>query len=139
VVVSLRGFLVRIDGGGTSTDVWVTDVAGRVLGTGFGGPATTTRSVSARPSLRSIPRLIGRGAFEREYFGPRVMQAAIDWLERNGRHDPFFLVVDSFDATSRSTRRRATPKPTTPGTRGNASSGRRTAGTDRGYAHHLHA
>ncbi len=34
--------------------------------------------------------------WEREWFGPQVMQAAIDWLEENYRR-PFFLWVDCFN------------------------------------------
>lgn len=38
-----------------------------------------------------------RGDDESEYFAARVFQHAMDWIERNGGHDPFFLWVDSFD------------------------------------------
>jgi hypothetical protein len=35
---------------------------------------------------------------EEDYPGPKVMRAAVDWLERNaGKHDRFFLFVDEFD------------------------------------------
>ncbi len=34
---------------------------------------------------------------EDEYFAPRVMSAACEWLERNAGHEKFFLWVDSFD------------------------------------------
>ncbi|HIE51889.1 MAG TPA: hypothetical protein EYP85_09035 [Armatimonadetes bacterium] len=35
--------------------------------------------------------------YEREHCGPQVVQAAIDWLERNYRHEKFFLCLDIFD------------------------------------------
>ncbi|MGH2541699.1 MAG: sulfatase, partial [Ardenticatenaceae bacterium] len=37
--------------------------------------------------------------FEREedFFGPKVMQATAEWLDRNHEHERFFLHVDSFD------------------------------------------
>ncbi len=34
---------------------------------------------------------------EADYQAPKVMQAVCDWLERNARHEKFFLWVDSFD------------------------------------------
>ena len=34
---------------------------------------------------------------ERDYFAPRVMRAAMNWLEENRDHDRFFLWIDSFD------------------------------------------
>jgi len=34
---------------------------------------------------------------EADYFAPRTMQAACDWLERNHRQEKFFLYVDTFD------------------------------------------
>ncbi len=35
--------------------------------------------------------------YERDYFAPRVMQRAIDWLEGNYRTNNFFLMIDCFD------------------------------------------
>lgn len=34
---------------------------------------------------------------EEDYPGPRTIQAACDWLERNGREDRYFLTVEAFD------------------------------------------
>ncbi|MHA1273870.1 MAG: sulfatase [Promethearchaeota archaeon] len=34
---------------------------------------------------------------EKDFHGPRVMQAAADWLDRNHSHEKFFLHVESFD------------------------------------------
>lgn len=34
---------------------------------------------------------------ERDYFGPKVMQAAADWLDANHAQDKFFLQIESFD------------------------------------------
>jgi len=34
---------------------------------------------------------------EKDYFAPQVMSSAMDWLERNYRHERFFLWVDCFD------------------------------------------
>ncbi|MDD9268204.1 sulfatase [Paenibacillus sp. GCM10023248] len=34
---------------------------------------------------------------EQDYPGPRTMQAACDWLERNGKEESFFLTVEAFD------------------------------------------
>ena len=36
-------------------------------------------------------------AREQDFFAPRVMTAAADWLGANAGHDPFYLMVDSFD------------------------------------------
>nr|WP_256455272.1 sulfatase [Cohnella sp. GbtcB17] len=38
-----------------------------------------------------------RFAREADYPGPRTIQAACDWLERNGREHSFFLTVEAFD------------------------------------------
>jgi len=40
--------------------------------------------------------IVGRTS-EKDYFAPRVMSAATDWLERNYEHEKFFLWVDCFD------------------------------------------
>ncbi len=34
---------------------------------------------------------------EKDYFAPKMMCAAMDWLERNYKHEKFFLWVDCFD------------------------------------------
>lgn len=34
---------------------------------------------------------------EADYFAPRTLQAAADWLERNHSHERFFLMIDEFD------------------------------------------
>lgn len=38
-----------------------------------------------------------RYAREEDYPGPRTIQAACDWLERNGREPSYFLTVEAFD------------------------------------------
>jgi arylsulfatase A-like enzyme len=34
---------------------------------------------------------------EKDFYGPKVMQAAADWLDENHSHEKFFLHVESFD------------------------------------------
>lgn len=34
---------------------------------------------------------------EADFFGPRVMQTTVDWLDRNHAHEGFYLMVDCFD------------------------------------------
>ncbi len=34
---------------------------------------------------------------EADFFAPRTLQAAADWLERNHSHENFFLMIDEFD------------------------------------------
>ena len=34
---------------------------------------------------------------ERDFFGPRLFNAAAEWLDRNHTHDNFFFMIDSFD------------------------------------------
>ncbi len=42
-------------------------------------------------------RNISRRRVERDWFSPQTMQAAMDWLDTNYRHEQFFLYIDTFD------------------------------------------
>jgi len=71
------------------------------------------RTDSAGPDDGSLPDVTSAGGFasartqymrnmqgrrlERDYFAPKVMQAAMDWIELNRGCERFFLWIDSFD------------------------------------------
>ena len=46
-----------------------------------------------KPYMRNTARFRS----ERDFFGPRLFNAAAEWLDRNHTHDGFFLMIDSFD------------------------------------------
>lgn len=70
-------------------------------------PTTVDTDPYMKPSMRGtlherileqyLRNTADRGDDEEEYFAARVFQTAMDWVERNREHDPFFLWVDSFD------------------------------------------
>lgn len=47
--------------------------------------------------VKQYLRNVSRRGGEADYFAPRVMQAAVDRLERFGKEQPFFLYIDCFD------------------------------------------
>jgi len=56
----------------------------------------TRADISATYHGQYLRNIINRRT-EKDYFAPMVMSAAIDWLDRNYRHEKFFLWIDSFD------------------------------------------
>jgi len=56
----------------------------------------TRRDISDTYHGQYLRNIINRRT-EKDYFAPMVMSAGMDWLDRNYRHDKFFLWIDSFD------------------------------------------
>jgi arylsulfatase A-like enzyme len=54
-------------------------------------------SLSIRGLEQYLRNTADRDDDESEFFAAQVFRAAVEWLDRNGDHDPFFLWVDSFD------------------------------------------
>ena len=72
---------------GHEADLWKTEP----VDTSVGAPTLHIRDFV-------YPRSRAHFAGEHDYPGPRTMQAAADWVDRNaGVHDRFFLLVDEFD------------------------------------------
>jgi arylsulfatase A-like enzyme len=76
---------------GQESDRWITDPE---IPLEYGAPAAKLRQ---QPFLDPYMRNRHGRKTERDYFGPMVMQSAIDWVERNRTHQDFFLMVDCFD------------------------------------------
>lgn len=61
-------------------------------------PAWAARMVSEHGESALIYlRNVASFSREEDYFAPKVMRAAAEWIERNHEHDRFFLHIDSFD------------------------------------------
>lgn len=86
-----RGFqtweLIR----GQELDPWQGDPADPPL------PAAPEKLRDPFTSLKQYLRNVSRRQGEEDYFSPRTMRTAAQWLERNYRRAPFFLMVDTFD------------------------------------------
>ena len=55
------------------------------------------KGTGAEAILRQYFANVADRRSERDYFGPKVFLTAEQWLEENNSHQPFFLLVDSFD------------------------------------------
>ncbi|MFZ5825714.1 MAG: sulfatase [Bacillota bacterium] len=76
---------------GQESDRWITDPT---IPLEYGAPAEKLRQ---KPFLDPYVRNRHGRRTERDYFGPMVLQNAMDWVERNHSHDGFFLLVDCMD------------------------------------------
>lgn len=76
---------------GQESDRWITDPT---IPMDYGAPAEKLRQ---KPFLDPYVRNRHGRKTERDYFGPMVMQSAIDWVERNHTLEDFFLLVDGMD------------------------------------------
>ncbi|MCL4426251.1 MAG: sulfatase [Firmicutes bacterium] len=77
---------------GQESDRWITDPG---IPLDYGAPVEKLRQ---KPFLDPyIRNRYGRRKTERDYFGPTVLQSAMDWVERNHTLKDFFLLVDCFD------------------------------------------
>ncbi|MGK2850860.1 MAG: sulfatase [Candidatus Limnocylindrales bacterium] len=80
---------------GQENDHWR---AGRALPEEYpADPAKVAGHARHPQSFERYARNVEGRRFERDYFAPRVMQSATDWLEQHHDEGPFCLVVDSFD------------------------------------------
>lgn len=85
-----RGFETRIHIRGQWYDPWAEEPAAPLL------PAP--EELLGEPErVRQYLRNVHDRRGEEDYFAPRVMRSAADWLERFGRRGPFFLYIDCFD------------------------------------------
>lgn len=76
---------------GHEHDNWITEPLADIPD--WAGPMLEAHGEAARIYLRNVRHFGG----EPDFFGPRVMQAAADWLRRNHTHRQFYLHVDCFD------------------------------------------
>jgi arylsulfatase A-like enzyme len=60
-------------------------------------PAAPEKLRDPFTSLKQYLRNVSHRQGEEDYFAPRTMRTAAQWLERNHRRSPFFLMVDTFD------------------------------------------
>lgn len=76
---------------GHEMDNWRTEPLGAV-------PDWARLMLARRPAESAVYlRNVAGVADEADFFGPRVMRAAADWLDRNRAHEQFYLHIDSFD------------------------------------------
>jgi len=75
---------------GHETDNWITDPI---------DPPRTYRAMLAEKGKQGeiYMRNTARFRTERDFFSPRLFNAAAEWLDRNHSHESFFLNIDSFD------------------------------------------
>ncbi len=60
-------------------------------------PREKMHPAAVETSYAQYLRNIAGRRTEEDYFAPKVMQAAMNWLDRNYKHEKFFLWIDSFD------------------------------------------
>jgi len=76
---------------GQENDAWRTDPKEVKF------PCDVRKVRAGRSTLTQHLRNTANRRSEADYFAPRTMQAACDWLERNHKSGKFFLYVDTFD------------------------------------------
>jgi len=60
-------------------------------------PCAPEKLRSPHGTVKQYLRNVHGRVREEDYFAPRTMRRAMDWLEENAREGPFFLYVDTFD------------------------------------------
>lgn len=85
-----RGFETRLHIRGQWYDPWADPAPASAF------PAPEAKLGQPERVRQYLGNVAGR-AGEEDYFAPRVMRSAAEWLERFGRRGPFFLWVDCFD------------------------------------------
>lgn len=80
---------------GQENDCWITDPT---IPIDYPAPREKLCGHSHREGAfeRYARNTYGRKA-EEDYFSPKVMSTAVDWLKHNYTHESFFLMIDSFD------------------------------------------
>jgi arylsulfatase A-like enzyme len=60
-------------------------------------PCAPEKLRNPQTTVKQYLRNVHERVREEDYFAPRTMRGAMDWLEESGRQGPFFLYVDTFD------------------------------------------
>jgi arylsulfatase A-like enzyme len=60
-------------------------------------PCAPQKLRNPQVAVKQYLRNVHHRTREEDYFAPRTMRGAMDWLEESGRQGPFFLYVDTFD------------------------------------------